>query len=452
MLFNIIKLLLLFSPVITACKETVPESEYHPVQIRTAETETENTAPSVSGFGTVLYYSKADVFPPAEGYIENIYFEEGDKVNTGDILAKLRQEKLLLQRMEASAAVESKKSLLSLADERLKAGLLEAEQKIIAIKSGEAYLDQKNAELANMERIYANKKQLYEAGGLSPEELENYKMAFINASYETASAQNDLDILKCGYRDSDILSAGYPVPHETGKRNEIVKRINTSILKAERNAAESDLNAVLAELAIIDLLIKETEILSPISGIIGKREMDRGEKVEPGTRLFTIFDSSKVYLRVEIGELRSFEIRKGNPASALTDYAAITGTVELISPVINPSSRSREIKILADNSNNLLIPGSFVKVSIRTGENKFYTVIPEAALLKDEKTNIPSVFIVRNNTLFKKEIDVSFVQDNRAFIRNCEDIDDPGADISGEIVCLDPDKRMTDGMKVEITK
>ena len=452
MFFNIIKLLLLFYPVITACKETVPAAEYHPVQIRTAETETEKTAPSITGFGTVLYYSKADVFPPAEGYIENIYFEEGDKVMAGDILAKLRREKLLLQRMEAAAAVESKKSLLSLADERLKAGLLEAEQKIIAVKSGEACLDQKNAELANMERIYANKKQLYEAGGLSPEELENYKMAFINASYETANAQNDLDILKCGYRDSDIMSAGYPVPQETEKRNEIIKKMNTSILTAERDAAESDLNAVLAELAIIDLLIKETEIRSPISGIIGKREMDRGEKVEPGTRLFTIFDSSKVYLRVEIGELSSFEIRKGNPASALTDYAEITGTVELISPVINPSSRSREIKILADNSNNLLIPGSFVKVCIRTDENRIYTVIPEAAILKDENTNIPSVFIVRNNTLFKKEIDLSFVQDNRAFIRNFKSIDDSGADISGEIVCLDPDKRMTDGMKVEITK
>lgn len=452
MLLNIIKILLVFSPLITACRETQPEREYHPMQIRTAEAQTENTAPYISGFGTVLYYSKADVYPPAEGYIENIYFEEGDKVNAGDILVKLGKEKLLLQRMEASAAVESRKSLLSLADERLKAGMLEAEQKIIAVKSGEAYLDQKIAELANMERIYAIKKQLYEAGGLSPEELENYKMAFKKASYETASAQNDLDILKCGYRDSDIISAGYPVPQETDKWNEIIKKINTSILTAERNAAESDLNAALAELAIIDLLIKETEIRSPISGIIGKREMEKGEKAEPGTRILTIFDSSKVYLRVEIGELRSLEIRKGNPAAALTDYAEITGAVELISPVINPASRSREIKILADNSNNLFIPGSFAKVSIRTGEDRPCTVIPEAALLRDENTDITSVFIVRNNTLFKKEIDVSFIQDNRAFISYSEGNDGPGADISGEIVCLDPDKRMTDGMRVEIAK
>ncbi|MDX9801332.1 MAG: efflux RND transporter periplasmic adaptor subunit [Spirochaetia bacterium] len=456
MVLCIITLFLLLSPFFTACRENIPEAEQPLVQIRTVEAVTEKTSPSVSGFGTVLYYSKADVFPAAEGYIEKIYFDEGDKVKKGDILAKLKQEKLLLQRREAAAAVDAKKSLLSLAEERLKAGLLETEQKIISVRSGEAYLEHKKTELSNMERIYTNKKQLFEAGGISPEELEKHKMSFINRSYEAVKAQNDLDILKCGYRDKDILAAGYLLPQETAERNELFKKINTSMLLAEKNAAVSDLNAVSAELAIIDLLIKETEIHSPISGIIGTREMDIGEKVNPETKLFSVFDSSKVYLRVEIGEIKSFEIKKGNPVSASTDYAEITGTVEMISPVINPASRSREIKILADNSSNLLIPGSFVKVNIRTGENENYTVIPETALLKDEENKNNAVFMVRNNILFKKEIDVSFIQDNKVFIRQGQGSGgsefDYSETISGEIISLYPDTAMTDGMKVEITR
>ena len=185
-----------------------------PVGVKCAEAVSGTAVPAVTTFGTVLYYSKADVYPTTEGYIEKLYVKEGDSVNKGERLAKLRQEKLFIERDKAVSEVESKESLLKLSEEKLKEGRKEAEKKIISINGSITSLKQKELELENMKRIYNNKKELFEAGGLSPEELETVKMTYLNTEYEYIKAENDFNYIRTGYRDEDITEYGYEVPDD----------------------------------------------------------------------------------------------------------------------------------------------------------------------------------------------------------------------------------------------
>lgn len=234
------------------------------------------------------------------------------------------------------------------------------------------------------------------------------------------------------------------IPDDGEKRKELLIKINTSILEAEKGVAEAQLNSAVSELQRIDLLISETVITSPISGIIGKRNLDIGEKVQPDTSIFTVFQNEKVFIRVDLEENRALEIKKGDTAELFTDHISITGKVHIVSPVINPETRSREIKIIAENPEGALVPGSFIRVRIKTGEEKQETVIPGIAITRSEETGKDSVYIIREGRAFRKEIKVSFTSDEMVVIK--EGIK------PGEMICLDPPQNLGEGKEVTILK
>ena len=216
-----------------------------------------------------------------------------------------------------------------------------------------------------------------------------------------------------------------------------------AIAEAEKEVAESELKSAEAELERINLLIKETEIRSPISGIIGKKNFDLGEKVKPDSNMFTVFKSSKVYVRFEAGENISSEIEKGMKAVVSAGGESEEGEISIISPVINPETRTREIKIILDNKNGKFIPGGFAHIKVKTGREKERYIIPENAVIENREDGVTSVFIVRNNAAFKKEVKVLYKTDETAVLAD-------GALEEGELVCLDPPVSLSDGREVSI--
>ena len=160
--------------------------------------------------------------------------------------------------------------------------------------------------------------------------------------------------------------------------------------------------------------------------------------------MFTIFQSEKVFIRIEIEENRALEINKGDKAEISTDYISLTGKVEIVSPVINPETRSREMKIIALNPEGDLVPGSFVRIKIKTGEEKQEVMVPEEAVIKNEADNTYSVFIIREGRVFKKKVMIPYFFENRAVISE-------GLK-PGELVCIDPPRNLQEGKEVLILK
>ena len=207
-----------------------------PLSVRAGEVTRKRTAPEISAFGTVLYYSKADVYPTTEGYINSVEVMEGDRVVKGELLSQLRQEKLFIEREKSISEVNSKRSLLRLAEEKLYSGKREAEKKIISIKGALNSLNQKKLELDNVDRIYCNKQELFEAGGLSQEELESVKMTYLKSRYEYEKSLNDLELVKTGYRECDIRDRGFLFPVMRRKKTNFLSRLTHLFWKLKKKS------------------------------------------------------------------------------------------------------------------------------------------------------------------------------------------------------------------------
>jgi multidrug efflux pump subunit AcrA (membrane-fusion protein) len=445
--FNIfIVIITLFFPLFSCGRKTKPDTLSEREQVSTIVVKKEMVIPEFTTFGTVVYYNKADVFPTTEGTIKTLHAEEGMVVEKNQILLKLDQKKLLISREEVEADVTSKEALLKLSEEKCKEGRKTCEASLIAIRNAEAELEQKQKEFENISSTYETKKKLFEVGGVTKEELESIKTTYLSYKTKLIQAEGELEIQKIGFRDEDIIEAGYEVPENAKERFDLLVTINTRMLEAEKRVAEAELNSVRSNLKIINLLIEETLIRAPISGIIGSRYLDIGEKATPETKLFTIFNTDRVYVVFEVSE-KDLGLIKENQQAYIKpdnpDTPEVKGHVRLISPYINPETRTCSIKIEAGNSEGNLTPGLFVRVRIVTGEEEKQIVIGEDTVLTDER-GLSFVFLVRDSRLFKQEVNLGNNIGNRVVIHS--------GITEGDRLCTTPSLAFRDGMEVEVQK
>ncbi|GEM_PF-475831 len=433
--------------------------------VRVLQVRKEPFRPSLKTFGTLTYTRKADVYSSQEGIIKTLNAEEGDRVTEGQVLATLSKEKLLISREQAAATVSCREALLDLAEEKLFEGYRSVEARILAMEKAEAELAQKGVEHAHLSEVWETKKKLFQAGGIPGGDLETIRTQYFKSKTDWEQAARDLEIQRIGFRDEDLVKAGYSIPGSKEERIALLKELGTKTLKVERDVAQGELSIARAELHRIELLLSETEIRSPLSGIVSQRAIEMGEKVFPDTLLFSIYDPAFLYALVEVHERDLPRIQIGQfaqvhlePSNSIT---TLSGKVHLITPYLNPQSRSILVRILLDSPGNTgtflhVLPGMFVRVTIPTGPITKMIRIPESALLpeetrvkngtegvKDTKPGDSSmVFIVRDATLFKSTVLLGDRMEGKVEVRS-------GIE-EGDWVVLNPTRTLKEGEQVEV--
>jgi len=404
--------------------------------------------PSLDTFGTLVYHSKADIYPGIDGTIEQILVEEGQRVVQGQVLVLFAKDRLLTSREQFAAEVASRKALLALAEEKLREGRNAVEARILEIEKAEAELSQAQAEFQHISQTYSNKKRLFEAGGVSAGELQTLHTRFVAAEMELSRAQKDLEIRQIGFRDQDILAAGWIVPEEEQQRLQLLTRINTGMLEAEFRVARAGLGAAEAELSRVKMMLGDTTVRSPIHGIVGMRFVEVGEKADRDTLLLTLFNTDTLYAQVEVGEADLRKLRVGQQADLLfegEDESKTSGRVELISPYIDPKARTARVRIHVDNSSGSYIPGMFARIRIFTGEAEEQVTVPLQAVVTNAES-LPAgkamVFLVRNSRVFRREVEQGQREGDRVVI-----LSGLGP---GEIIVLDAALGLRDGTEVEV--
>ncbi len=417
-------------------------------KIRVVHSCLQTVRPFLETFGTLVYHSKADIYPGIDGTIESVPVEEGQRVSKGQALALFSKERLLTNHEQIEAEVASKQALLSLAEERLLEGKKAVEAKILEIQKAKADLAQREAEYNNISKIYSNKKRVHEAGGISTGELETLRTRLVAAQMELVRAEKNLEIQQIGFREEDILAAGLKVPVEDLQRQMVFADINTRMLLAERRVAEAELGAARAELRLVMMMLEETVVEAPIEGIVGMRFVEVGEKAGRDTLLFTLFNTDTVYAQVEVAESDLIGLRAGQEADLRFEadlQQTVQGKIELIAPYINPKTRTARVRISLDNSRGDYIPGMFTRVRIFTGEAKEQVTVPHQAVLTDPQA-LPAgnavVYVVRNERTFRQEVVVGQrVGDSVVILEGLKE---------GEAVVLDSSLGLRDGTDVEV--
>lgn len=128
---------------------------------------------------------------------------------------------------------------------------------------------------------------------------------------------------------------------------------------------------------------------SPVSGVVTERAAyHHGTTVTPDMDLYTIVGLSRVWVQAEVYEYEVPHVGVGQAAEITLPYDSgkrLRGKVTFIAPVLDPRTRTVQVRMEFPNPDLLLRPESFVNATLRR-ELGQRLVVPKDALMDTGKT------------------------------------------------------------------
>ena len=110
-------------------------------------------------------------------------------------------------------------------------------------------------------------------------------------------------------------------------------------------------------------------IYAPASGIVIHKNAMEGMYVKQGTKIYTIADLSRVWVKLDAYESDLQWLRYGQTVEFTTiayPGEIFTGTVSFIDPVLNAKTRTVKVRVNAANADGKLKPDMFVRAQVKT--------------------------------------------------------------------------------------
>lgn len=136
-------------------------------------------------------------------------------------------------------------------------------------------------------------------------------------------------------------------------------------------------------------------IRAPVSGIVADRQITPGQLLQAGsTAAFTVANLSQVWVLAQIAPTDLAAVGIGNAAEIDPGNGTgpFHGTVQNISPSVDPNTRAVVARIVAPNPGDLLKRQMYVHVAIQSGRASTGLLVPVSAVLRDDE-NLPFVYL-----------------------------------------------------------
>ncbi len=141
-------------------------------------------------------------------------------------------------------------------------------------------------------------------------------------------------------------------------------------------------------------------IVAPLAGRVVEREVTLGELVSPEKEaLIVLADTTTLWILADVPDPRLHEVAIGAAAWIKSDTVSghrHPGQVSYISPVVDPRTRSAQVRVAVQCEHGTLWPGMFVQVEITATDRAHpdpppMVAVPEDAIQTVE--GLPSVFV-----------------------------------------------------------
>lgn len=303
-----------------------------------------------NGNGPLMLYGNVDLRQVdlafnGSGRIAQVLVDEGAKVKEGEVLARLDTSLIEPQVAQAEANVAAQAAAV----EKLHNGNRPED-----IAQAKANVDAAQANAHNAQLNYDRLVKLQESPSGNPSvtqsQIDSAKAAKDSAVAQLEVAQQALILAKAGPRKEDIA------------------------------AAEAQLKAVQAQLALLRQQLKDATLVSPSDGIIRSRLLEPGEMASTAKPVFSIAIVTPKWVRAYVSEPDLPKVAPGEAATVTVDGVdhPFSGHIGFISPVAEftphaiqttelRTSLVYEVRVLVDDPKDVLRLGMPATVELTAG-------------------------------------------------------------------------------------
>ena len=230
--------------------------------------------------------TEIDIATTLAGRLDEILVNEGDFVNNGQILARIRAENLEAQLLEAEAKHRQAKSAVASAAAQVRAR--ESDQ-LAAL----ATVAQRESEFAAAQQRKERSEKLIATRAIAAQTVDDDRANALSAAAAIRAAQ------------AQVAAAEAAV----------------QAAKSEQLGAESTVEATLATIARIKADIDDCTLRAPRNGRIQYRIAETGEVLGVGGKVLNLVDLSDVYMTFFLPETIVGRVALGSPVRLVLDAA-----------------------------------------------------------------------------------------------------------------------------------
>ena len=169
-----------------------------------------------------------------------------------------------------------------------------------------------------------------------------------------------------------------------------------AISQEEYDVASAEFQSTKSQTQLIQAQIAKTSIVAPFSGKIGLRSISPGTYVTPTTLIAKLVNTSQVKITFSIPE-KYASLMKNNSNITFTTAGSkeiYSAKIYALEPAVEQTTRTLQIRAIAENKEGKLLPGTFANISLPLEELSDAILIPTESIIPIQ--NGKKVFITEN--------------------------------------------------------
>jgi HlyD family secretion protein len=327
----------------------------------------------IDASGTVQPVQTVNLSPKSAGIVAELFVEQGDRVSKGQVVARMENDDVEAQLIQARARVAQAQAQL----DQLRAGnrpqeIAQAEARVSQAQAG---VSEAQARLDLAQDKERRNQSLVNEGAISSDrfseirnEVQSARASYAQAQASLTEAQRNLDLSRSGSRVEDIASA------------------------------EAQLEEALGNLKAVEVQQEDTLIRAPFSGTITQKFANEGAFVTPTTSASEATSATSTAIvalaeglevLAEVPEVDIQQLKVGQPVEITADAypdQRFQGRVLLIAPeaVVKQNVTSFQVRISLTSGQDKLRSGMNADVTFLGEQMNNAMVIPTVAIVTKE--------------------------------------------------------------------
>ncbi len=342
-----------------------------PLAVKTIAPERGSLSYSVPALATVKSAASIQIRAETGGTIVQLMFREGDLIKAGQKIAVIDSREQDAQLSAAQARENSSSSQVS----AMNANIAALSSQVASLKINLQYWDDEKARA----------ERLFKAMALPKSALDN----IVNRRSE---AESKLLSLKAQIRSQQAQLAS---------------------IKSQQKAAEQDVK-------VWKVRRDYTEVVSPVDAIVSARLEEEGNRVNPGSAIYNVENTSATRLHMQIPQESAAQLRVGQKVM-LKDFPVAEFFVSRIHPVQN-SFRQVTVEAEIQGSIDGLVYDMVIPVRIVVKDSEGLIIPPEAQFINFVDESRIFIYEVVHNVATRKSVQPLFTGDEGFLLISPEEV------------------------------
>lgn len=190
-------------------------------------------------------------------------------------------------------------------------------------------------------------------------------------------------------------------------------------------------------------LKKNIEVRSPLTGVVTARNYDSGDLFS-GQPILHIMQIEPLKVTANISEQFFRNVKVGMPVKLKVELfpdQEFTGTVSLIYPALDPTTRTFKVEVKVPNASRQLRPGMYARTTFDMG-SKQGVMVPDVAIQKQVGSSERFLYVVKDSLAERRKVSVGRQVGDR--------VDILSGVAEGEQIATTGLSKLFDGAKVDV--